>query len=362
MGRYDPKLTWFLTYPQCSCSLSDFLELLNGSTLDHREYIIAQEKHKDGSSHLHVYLKLKPPGVVWEQSKKGEKPKDSDKAPLIFNLLPKSGNYQPCRGPKAVMKYVTKEDPNYLSSFDVSAIVKKKKKLDTATIRAKCAREAMDDGDIHFTHVKQYNVARSTLLRPFQPDYHHLRGVWIHGQPGSGKTSGVRMKFPGCYDKPQSKWWDDYEGQKVVLLDDLDSSVLSHYLKRWMDVYPCSGEVKGSITQLQHRLFIVTSNYLPEQIFCNRDGSPDETLSSAIRRRCTIIDKNDPDVPIDWSPVHMFDIFEDQTNEESTSGTNVEPPNQPTLEEEHNEIDELYELVQAESDAIVSNEVTQTQS
>ena len=43
--------------------------------------------------------------------------------------------------------------------------------------------------------------------------------------------------------------------------------MMGHYLKRWMDVHPCSGEAKGQTLELQHDWFVVTSNYSIEELF-----------------------------------------------------------------------------------------------
>lgn len=70
-------------------------------------------------------------------------------------------------------------------------------------------------------------------------------------------------------------------GQKIVILDDLDSDCLSHYLKIWADKWSCTGEIKGGTVQLRHTHFVVTSNYSIEELFANK-GS---TLIEAIKRR-----------------------------------------------------------------------------
>ena len=58
---------------------------------------------------------------------------------------------------------------------------------------------------------------------------------------------------------------------------------MAHYLKIWSDHYKCTGEIKGGITGLNHRLFIVTSNYTPQELWPD-----DPTLSEAITRRFKI--------------------------------------------------------------------------
>lgn len=95
------------------------------------------------------------------------------------------------------------------------------------------------------------------------------RGVWVWGESGSGKSSYVRDTYGEYYDKSQSKWWDGYTGQKTVLLDDHDNPCLGHYLKRWADHYPCTGETKGACVPLVHERFVVTSNHSIEDLYRN---------------------------------------------------------------------------------------------
>lgn len=92
----------------------------------------------------------------------------------------------------------------------------------------------------------------------------------------------ARQRYPGSYLKAQNKWWDGYSGQKSVILDDLDSDCLAHYLKIWADRYACTGEIKGSTIPLNFDKLVVTSNYHPAQLF------KDEQMTAAIIRRFKI--------------------------------------------------------------------------
>lgn len=114
------------------------------------------------------------------------------------------------------------------------------------------------------------------------------RGIWIHGFPGTGKSHYARKVLFGpdadYYEKGQNKWWDGYTGQELVLLDDYDSRNvgLAHYLKRWLDKWKQTGEVKGGMVSLRHRYFVITSNYTPMELF----GEDDVVLARAVERRC----------------------------------------------------------------------------
>lgn len=85
--------------------------------------------------------------------------------------------------------------------------------------------------------------------------------------PGLGKTTWVHDQIDDLYEKPQSKWWDGYKGQANVLLDDLDTNVLGHYIKRWTDKFPLTGEVKKGTIPLLFTRFFITSNYTPEELW-----------------------------------------------------------------------------------------------
>lgn len=274
MGIRDLKRTWFLTYPQNENTMAYLLSKLEQiDTIE--EYVIACEPHKDGNPHLHAYVKFES----------GLQLKD---APERFNVIEKSGNYQPTRSPKAVIKYCTKGD-NYISSFDISDYLNKKGKLTVSTIRSKSVKRALEDSDISMHQIRHYTLARSILCEPYE--HSDVRGIWIYGPPGTGKSLKART-YPDLYLKSQNKWFDGYAGEKTILIDDFDlnGKFLGHHLKIWADRYACSGEVKGGMVHLQHERLVITSNYHPSAIFrTEKHDEPQDVLIAAIERRFEFI-------------------------------------------------------------------------
>lgn len=124
------------------------------------------------------------------------------------------------------------------------------------------------------------------------------RGIWLFGKAGAGKSYYARHHWTEPYFiKPQSKWWCNYRGEPTVILDDLDKggACLSHYIKIWADQYATKGEIKGASVSLNYQRFIVTSQYLPRDLWTG-----DEPLLEAIHRRFTFLEVKDRDtIPLD---------------------------------------------------------------
>lgn len=146
-------------------------------------------------------------------------------------------------------------------------------------------------------------IKRARLILEGETDaYCHddVRGVWYFGAPRTGKSRFAYHENPMAFRKSQNKWWDGYSGEEVVILDDLDTDALGHYLKIWTDRYPARGETKNGHTQLRHKKFIVTSNYIPEELF------KDAVMAQAIRCRCKVVEFGRHAFNPDFEPVPVL--------------------------------------------------------
>lgn len=110
-----------------------------------------------------------------------------------------------------------------------------------------------------------------------------------YGAPGSGKTSRVFIKHPldDIYTltfgdgSSNSLWFDDYQGESILLLDDFYGQIKYSLLLRILDIYPLRVQQKGSYTHVNFKKIYITSNEHPSQWYTNVDNT------SALERRIT---------------------------------------------------------------------------
>lgn len=109
--------------------------------------------------------------------------------------------------------------------------------------------------------------------------------VWRWGLAGTGKSYGPMHAHASYYIKDGTKWWDGYEQQEAIVIDDFDKDSWSFRdFLRLLDENPYSGEFKGGYIKINSPFIYVTCEHPPELLWTGNE------LTQVERRFAEIIE------------------------------------------------------------------------
>ena len=247
------------------------------------QYLLCRKGlNKKGEEHAHIYVNYRSPRVVSSKNTFG-------------------AHIAKCRGtPAQNVAYIESHHPDLVEEFGTLP----KGKADISEMWTDFTDELkegkVDKWSKMYARYEGYANRRLAEVKPktfFNGNLKH-KNLWLWGPPRTGKSYWAEHFLPyDTYDKSPNKWWDGYQGEKVVILEDLDpeqAQYIAHYVKKWADRKPITAAVKcGSMKICPADFhFIVTSNYSIEECFNKKDAR-------AIRDRMTVwhITEKMPNLP-----------------------------------------------------------------
>ena len=277
---YMSQKTFFLTYPHCDL---EKIQVFNWFMVKFKPeiLIVARETHQDDTFHIHVWIQFNKKLTIRKCN--------------YFDINDYHCNITKIKKTKYAtieyaLDYLTKEDKNVLK-FGCDNIENNKR------LRRKICKELINGRKINEIineypqELYNYDKLRKNLMlynidKIKKCKIIERKCFWIYGPSGIGKSYMVRSIFDKIYEKSNNIWWDGYNNEDIILLDDFDNTCtkLSYYLKIWGDNYNFNAEIKGGTIQPIYTKFIITSNYSIDQLF-NNNLTNDIELVNALKRR-----------------------------------------------------------------------------
>lgn len=207
-----------------------------------------------GTIHLQGYLEL-PSRLTHKQLK--------EKFPGAFLELAR-GSRDQCK------EYCTKEESRVDGPWEIgdwaaggqgkrSDLAEVKRMLDSGATELEVADNHFGDYVRYHKAFAQYRQLRVTA----RSEKTEVHVYW--GDPGTGKSKKALEDNPGAYWKARGNWWDGYDQQATVVLDDFYGWLPFDMLLRLLDRYPLNVEVKGGTRVFNSKRIVITSNKHPSE-------------------------------------------------------------------------------------------------
>lgn len=178
----------------------------------------------------------------------------------------------------------------------------------------------------HFVPFLKYHkgiaVYRNLITEPrrFKTEVTVLWGI-----TGVGKSRICAETFPNAYwvfPQQVGKWWDGYEGEEVVIIDDFYGWFQHNYMLRLLDRYPMKVESKGGVLEFIPKKIFITSNKPPEEWYPRMEAQ----LPQLLRRIDNIYYKPDLESSFEKMKGKDFEeIFCLDKNKDKNDNNNMEP-------------------------------------
>lgn len=138
------------------------------------------------------------------------------------------------------------------------------------------------------TYMRNYRAVdrvRAILDKRATAYFRKIKCWLLYGEAGKGKSSlpaklyGYENIFSVSANKDGVIWWDGYEGEEVIVLEDFAGEVPWTELLRLLDGHPYRAWIKCSYAWAKYVKIYITSNISPDQWY------PSKGFPYALRRR-----------------------------------------------------------------------------
>lgn len=223
--------------------------------------VYGREEGEEGTPHLQGYIEFK----------NGKRLKN------VKDLIPRA-HFEACKGSaKQNVKYC-KKGGNVFEMGNVSQ-QGRRTDLEAAAEMVKEGSTMRDIAEELPTVFIKYNRGISEYKNVLQEHRSEPpMAIWLWGKTGVGKTKTATEDFDSYYMKDGTQWWNGYEQQTAIVIDDFDGRWPYRDLLRLLDRYPYQGQTKGGYVKINSKFIIITCDRRPENFW-----SGDE-LSQIMRR------------------------------------------------------------------------------
>lgn len=139
--------------------------------------------------------------------------------------------------------------------------------------------------EVRFPHYRTIKQIEKDYMKPVAQEK-TVKLYWGRSGAGKSRRAWAEAGWDAYVKDPNTKYWDGYQGQENVVIDEFRGKIDVSHLLRWLDRYPVNVECKFGACTFRAKNIWITSNLSVRQWFPEID---DRTLD-AITRRMEIIE------------------------------------------------------------------------
>lgn len=213
--------------------------------------------------------------------------------------------------------YVTKEGEPY----EYGESSRKGKRNDIVKIKEivkkGCSMKDILEVSTSYQSAKMGQLLLNYYEAPRNPQTDNMTVIWIYGNSGAGKSYDAKGNYPNAYVKGNnmSKWYQDYDGQKEVILEEFRNSTMTFSeLLGLLQPYEFRVETKGGSRQMKATTIVINTCYSPTEIYPSISENRDQLYRritelhfyKSRKERSTMVMKEDEDIKKRCQKIRKF--------------------------------------------------------
>lgn len=156
--------------------------------------------------------------------------------------------------------------------------------------------EIIDEEPTAFFHISKLNQWRMEFRKKEAKKWRDIKVYVLWGDTGVGKTREAVANCPDAFFIHAAQlahgWWDGYEGEKEIIIDEFYDQISIDQMLRYLDGYACRLNMKGSHTWAMWETVVITSNFEPNTWYFNAPEKSREALKRRITDVTELIKEN----------------------------------------------------------------------
>lgn len=283
--------TWTFFPKEGRATIAEMKERLEAET----EYsIFGEEKTKEGELHLQGYSHLKNAKTFSAFKKLLDKTinlRESLGSPERNRIYCSKGEIS-----KEEWEELKENGPNYGKNaivWSCGTMPKQGIRTDIHELRDACESAVAlcdiitkDDVVVPLAKYQRFaQMVHTSALKARTREFRKLQVIVHWGKTGTNKTRIPYDKGAFVWEPSAPEWWDGYDGEEILLIDEFYGQLKPARLLHLLDGYQLRLPIKGGFTYAQWTTVYITSNVPPEEWYKDIP----EQVKEALARRITCV-------------------------------------------------------------------------